>query len=85
MSKPVAIKNYSGKFPKATAAFAADAEAMSNDGYFVASHSYAKNSWGLPLCLMAACLIPMGGLGFFLLAYMLICPPGGTITVVYKK
>jgi Uncharacterised protein family UPF0547 len=80
---PVIVKTYKGSQTNATAAYQADAAFMAAKGYFPVSQSWAPGGYGCGAFLVAV-LLCFIIIGFFVLLYILMAKPDGTLTVTYE-
>ncbi|MET4163726.1 uncharacterized Zn finger protein (UPF0148 family) [Marinobacterium sp. MBR-111] len=87
------VKTYKGKQSRAVKAFQKEAEHLESQGYQPASELWEAGRWNafqILVCLMFAFLflfIPLIGwlIALFLVFYLLIARPPGTLTVTYKR
>lgn len=79
------VKTYTGSQAEAMRQFQADAINMAGESYFPTSQSWAPGQWSGRAFAVAILLIILFGLGIFILAYMLIVKPDGTLTVTYER
>ncbi len=79
------VKTYTGSQAEAMTQFQADAINMADASYFPTSQSWAPGQWSGGAFAVAILLIFFFGLGIFILAYMLIVKPDGTLTVTYER
>ena len=81
----IVVKTYTGsKTYTAEREFRADAIELAEQGYYPISQSSARGEWKTRAYLIAVLLIFLFGLGIFILAYMLIVKPEGSLTVTYE-
>jgi hypothetical protein len=78
------IRKYEGAGEEAVDEFIADAARMASSGYYPASQVWVPSSNGTAAFMISA-LLCIVVIGFFMLAYMLIVSPGGTLTVTYLR
>ncbi len=78
------VKKYEGDGDGAVEAFMIDAARMAESGYYPASQVWVPSSYGTTTFMISA-LLCIVVIGFFMLAYMLIVSPGGTLTVTYLR
>ena len=79
------VKTYTGSQAEAMRQFQADAINMAGESYFPTSQSWAPGQWSGRAFAVAILLIILFGLGIFIVTYMLIVKPDGTLTVTYER
>jgi uncharacterized membrane protein YfcA len=84
LSEGLVIRQYKGNQATATVRFQADAIKMAEQGLFPTSQSWAPGEWGGGN-FIAALLLCLIGIGVFVLIYLLIVKPEGTLTVTYER
>ena len=80
----VVVKNYVGKQARATELYKNDVLTMAKKDYTPISQNWAQGQHGCGQFLLAACLIPVAGLGLLYFAYLIIVKPDGTLSVTYE-
>ena len=58
---------------------------MAAHGYYPTSHSWAPGQWETRAFIIAVLLIFLFCLGLFILGYMLIVKPDGTLTATFER
>lgn len=81
---PVIVRSYRAKKQEEAAQlFAHDALALAAQGYFPVSQSWAEGRYD-GIAFLAAIVLFLFVLGIFVLAYMLIVKPDGTLSVTFS-
>jgi hypothetical protein len=75
----VIVKTYKGSQAQAAKRFEDDSTEMAAHGYFPTSQSWAPGQWETRAFIIAVLLIFLFCLGLFILGYMLIVKPDGTL------
>lgn len=79
------VRTYKGKQQAdATQAFQQDAAALAVQGYSPTSQSWAPGQWGCGAFIVALLLFLIL-IGIFVIFYMLVVKPAGTLTVTYTR
>jgi len=81
----VIVKTYKGSQAQATKRFVDDSTEMAAHGYFPTSQSWAPGQWETRAFIIAVLLIFLFCLGLFILGYMLIVKPDGTLTATFER
>ena len=77
------VKNYYGNSETAPENFKENAQAMSAEGYFPISTSWADGSYSA-LNFFVAFMLCIIIIGFFAFLFMAFVKPEGTLTVIYE-
>jgi hypothetical protein len=81
----IVVKTYTGsKLHNAERYFRADAIELTEQGYYPISQSWVRGEWKTRNYLIGVLLIFLFGFGIFVLAYLLIVKPDGSLTVTYE-
>lgn len=81
---PILVRTYAGKdASQAAIAFQMDAPQMAAAGYYPVSQSWAGGSWGAGAWLLALLLLILL-IGIFVIIFLLVVKPDGTLTVTYQ-
>jgi hypothetical protein len=77
------VITYAGTGEEAASLFRKNAAQLAEEGYRPTSQSWADGSYtgGAVITALLLCLI---GIGVFVLVYMLLVKPAGTLTVTYE-
>ena len=82
---PIIVRTYRARTPEqAGALYEADAVGAAAMGYYPVSQSWASGSWS-PLSVAVGIVLSIFVIGLFVLAYMLLVPPDGALTVTYAR
>lgn len=82
---PLLVKAYNGKPSEATSRLQADSVEMAAEGYFPTWQNWVPGEWSKEAYAVAALLVFLFGVGLFVLAYLVIVEPDGTLTVAYER
>jgi hypothetical protein len=79
----VVVRRYPGKEEQAFVDFQVDAAQMSRADWFPTAQQYIPGSWG-PAAILLAVVLFFVIFGIFILIYMVLVKPDGTLVVTYQ-
>lgn len=79
------VRSYRGRQSAAITKFQLEAARLELESFEPSNQMWEPGNWGCLAFVLAACLIPLFGIGLLIILGLIIVKPPGTLTVTYKR